>query len=197
MELEYVEQLVYELKNENINTTEEIIELFSPFIINLAKRTYINGYTFEDIKSECYKSLLYALNKYKVGNKSFAKYAFTAIRNNLNDLIRRRISHYESDGQCALTLTDNLEYILVSEDEPLCETAYKNICFSTLKNIISTLNKDEKELLTFIYVQNKSLASYSVLKNINYYKARYLREQLLKKLKQKLAEKHIYSIDRF
>ena len=195
MDLEYVEQLVYDLKQKNINTKEEIIKLFSPFILNLAGKTYINGYTFEDIRNECYKSLLYALNKYEVGNNSFAKYAFTAIRNNLNDLIRRRISHYESDGQCALTLTDNLEYILVSEDKPLYETAYKNICFNTLKNIISTLDKDEKEFISYIYIKNNPLTSYAEFKNINYYQARYIQKKLLKKLNQKFAEKHIYSID--
>ncbi len=194
MNFKAIEDMVFRCKNGDSSAKEEIIKEFRPFIINLSKRTFIDGYDFEDIQNECFKSLIYSIDKYKTGSNSFVKYGVMAVRNNINYLIRKRLNHYDSDGKAALIMSDNLEYTLESEEMPLDESLHFKLVHKTLVNIINNLNDEEKELIDFLYIKKKPLTYYSKEKNINYYEARYMHKKLLNKLKQILASKHIHSM---
>ena len=48
-----IESLVKSSKQGNTNSKELLAEAFKPFILNISKRTFINGYDFYDIQNEC------------------------------------------------------------------------------------------------------------------------------------------------
>ena len=86
MNYDYIESLVRQSKDGDINSKEKLLEEFKPFIINISKRTFIYGYEFEDIINECYRILLKCISLYKIENHRFVAYATNGIKNNINDL---------------------------------------------------------------------------------------------------------------
>ena len=57
MDYDYVENLVKKSKANDKTAQEELLKEFEPFIINISSKVHLNGYDFDDIKSECYKSI--------------------------------------------------------------------------------------------------------------------------------------------
>ena len=194
MDIDELEILVQKCKKGCTNSKEELLNAFKPLVLSLAKRTFIHGYTFQDIQDECYHSLLYCLNLYKTDSHSFVSYTSRTIKNNLNYLIKKGVKHEDSEGACALTLSDNMEHILPDNHIPFEDYVHLKNCYKELNEVIKSLNSDEKEMINFLYVQNRTLKCYSHLKNISYSSARYKQRKLLKKLHHKMNEKHIYSM---
>lgn len=196
MNVDELEILVQKCKEGRSNSKEELIKAFTPLVLSVSKKIFIHGYTLYDIQNECYKTLLYSLNLYNTESHCFAAYASNAIRNNLNDLIKKAVRHECTEGSGALTLSDNLENILPSEDFALETYIDFKKCCEVLHGFLNLLTPEEKEMINFLYIKNQTLISYSHMKNISYSSARYKQRKLLKKLQQKMYEKHIYSIDK-
>jgi len=57
MNFEYIEDLVFKCKNGDMLSKEKLAEEFRPLILNISKRTFIDGYEMRDLQSECYQSL--------------------------------------------------------------------------------------------------------------------------------------------
>ncbi|WP_459482609.1 helix-turn-helix domain-containing protein [Clostridium saccharoperbutylacetonicum] len=58
MDYERIEKLVLKAKQNDKAAKEDIIKSFNPYILTISKNTHIYGYEFEDIKNECYKTVL-------------------------------------------------------------------------------------------------------------------------------------------
>lgn len=93
MNYNHIENLVRLSKAGDKYSKEELVKEFKPFIINISKKTFINGYEFEDIMNECYKSLFQCISLYRTENHRFVAYATNGIKNNINDLIRKHIKN--------------------------------------------------------------------------------------------------------
>ena len=91
MNYDYIESLVIKSKDKEPEATNKLINEFTPYIINISKKTFIPSYTYEDILSECYTSLLVAIKKYDLNRHRFVAYALTTIKNNLWLLAKRNI----------------------------------------------------------------------------------------------------------
>lgn len=104
MDYSYIENLVKLSKSEDEYSKEKLAEEFRPFIINIAKKTFIHGYDFEDIINECYKTLFRCILLYKTENHRFVAYATNGIKNNINDLIRNTLKNNKISGASALTI---------------------------------------------------------------------------------------------
>ncbi|NFG28248.1 sigma-70 family RNA polymerase sigma factor [Clostridium botulinum] len=182
MDLKYVEMLAKEAKNGDNLSKENLIEEFRPFIRNLSRKTFIHGYDKDDIENECYKNLFKCLNSYDLEKHRFVAYATNGIKNNLNDLIRKTKNRDNSEGSCALTLSDNLEDALPS-NEPNLEDMLCNECdLDLLKYAIKKLTKEEQELIDFIFFKNNTIRLYSNLKNMCYSTAAKRKMDILKKI---------------
>ncbi|NFH89626.1 sigma-70 family RNA polymerase sigma factor [Clostridium botulinum] len=182
MDLKYVEMLAKEAKNGDNLSKENLIEEFRPFIRNLSRKTFIHGYDKDDIENECYKNLFKCLNSYDLEKHRFVAYATNGIKNNLNDLIRKTKNRDNSEGSCALTLSDNLEDALPS-NEPNLEDMLCNECdLDLLKYAIKKLTKEEQELIDFIFFKNNTIRLYSSLKNMCYSTAAKRKMDVLKKI---------------
>ncbi|MBN1078362.1 MULTISPECIES: sigma-70 family RNA polymerase sigma factor [Clostridium] len=182
MDLKYVEMLAKKSKDGDNLSKENLIEEFRPFIRNLSRKTFIHGYDKNDIENECYKNLFKCLNSYDLEKHRFVAYATNGIKNNLNDLIRKTKNRDNSEGSCALTLSDNLEDALPS-NEPNLEDMLCNECdLDLLKYAIKKLTKEEQELIDFIFFKNNTIRLYSSLKNMCYSTAAKRKMEVLKKI---------------
>ncbi len=182
MDLKYVEMLAKKSKDGDNLSKENLIEEFRPFIRNLSRKTFIHGYDKNDIENECYKNLFKCLNSYDLEKHRFVAYATNGIKNNLNDLIRKTKNRDNSEGSCALTLSDDLEDALPS-NEPNLEDMLCNECdLDLLKYAIKKLTKEEQELIDFIFFKNNTIRLYSNLKNMCYSTAAKRKMDVLKKI---------------
>ncbi len=182
MDLKYVEMLAKKSKDGDNLSKENLIEEFRPFIRNLSRKTFIHGYDKNDIENECYKNLFKCLNSYNLEKHRFVAYATIGIKNNLNDLIKKTKNRDNSEGSCALTLSDNLEDALPS-NEPNLEDMLCNECdLDLLKYAIKKLTKEEQELIDFIFFKNNTIRLYSSLKNMCYSTAAKRKMDVLKKI---------------
>ncbi|MBW6408771.1 sigma-70 family RNA polymerase sigma factor [Clostridium weizhouense] len=168
MDYKYIEILVRKSKDGDKLSKEKLIEEFRPFILNLSKRTFIDGYDLYDIQNECYKNLLKCLNSYNLEKHRFVAYATNGIKNNINDLIKRSKNRSSAEGYEALTLCDNLEHTLPSDNPNLEEILCDKCNFEILRLAINNLSEEEKELIDFVFFKNNTIKLYSDLKAMCY-----------------------------
>ncbi|HBJ1650178.1 TPA: sigma-70 family RNA polymerase sigma factor [Clostridium botulinum] len=168
MDLKYVEMLAKKSKHGDNVSKEKLIEEFRPFIKNLSRKTFIHGYDKDDLENECYKNLFKCLNSYNLEKHRFVAYATNGIKNNLNDLIKKTKNRDNAEGSSALTLTDNLEHTLPSNNENLEEMLCNQCDLETLKTAIKNLTEEEQELIDFIFFKNNTIRLYSTLKDMCY-----------------------------
>ncbi|CAI3677366.1 putative ECF RNA polymerase sigma factor [Clostridium neonatale] len=175
-----IESLVQSSRQGNHTSKELLAEAFKPFILNISKRTFINGYDFYDVQSECYKILFNCVSLYKPETNKFVAYATSGIKKSLNDLIKKSKNRSHAEGHEALILCGYLEHLLPSEipttEEMLCEKADYEIVTSAL----SKLPSKEKELITYVFLENNTVRAYAAFHNINYSTAIFIKNNALK-----------------
>ena len=181
-----IESLVQSSKQGNTISKELLAEAFKPFILSISQRTFINGYDFYDVQSECYKILFNCVSLYKPETNKFVAYATSGIKKSLNDLIKKSKNRSHAEGHEALILCGYLEHLLPSEipttEEVLCEKADYEIVISALNKLPSK----EKELITYVFLENNTVRAYASLHNINYSTAIFIKNNALKILSKEI-----------
>lgn len=175
-----IECLVQSSKQGNTTSKELLAEAFKPFILNISQKTFINGYDFYDIQNECFKILFNCVSLYKPETNRFVAYATSGIRKSLNDLIKKSKNRSHAEGHEALILCGYLEHLLPSEvpttEEVLCEKADYEIVSAALNK----LPTKEKEIITYVFIEQNTVRSYAALHNINYSTAIFIKNNALK-----------------
>ena len=147
MDFNEIESLVELAKANDKNAKEELMVKFTPLILNLSKKCFVNSYEFSDIKNECYHTLFKCVSLYNLEKHRFVAYATKAIKNSVNLLIRVSIRRSQSDGPESFIIDGKLEHTLSSDlVEPGSFLLYK-LHRTNLKLALETLNLDEKELV--------------------------------------------------
>ncbi len=186
MDYQEIENLVKLAKDNDENAKEELMVQFTPFILNLSKKSFINSYEFADIKNECYHTLFKCVSVYDLDKHRFVAYATNSIKNSVNLLIRVSNRRNQSEGPGAFILDGNLENTLSSYQEDPDSIFLSKLNRSNLKFAVETLNIKEQELVNYVFFQKYSLKKYSVLKNIPYATAVSLKNEILYKLKKNI-----------
>lgn len=186
MDYDYVENLVKKSKANDKTAQEELLREFEPFIINISSKVHLNGYDFDDIKSECYKSIAKCLLLYDENKHIFVAYSINAIKNNLKDLVKCNLKKSSIASSNLIHLTDELQSILKSEEIDLDELIMNKIDYDILKASLKTLTSEEQELINFIFIKGYSLKAYSELKNISYSKVYKNKQIILNKIYNRL-----------
>ncbi|MVX65919.1 sigma-70 family RNA polymerase sigma factor [Clostridium chromiireducens] len=182
MDFNYIETLVAKCKNNDEAAKEKLAEEFRPLIYNISKRTFIDGYDINDLQSECYKSLFKCVSMYNLEKHRFVAYATNAIKNNINDLIKKVKSRSSTEGNDALSLHDNFEKDIPSQ-EISTEISLCEMCdYEDLKLALKNLNEDEIELINFVFYKNYTVREYAYLKNMCYSTAILKKKTILKKV---------------
>lgn len=182
MNYDYIEDLVKKSKDGDEYSKEKLIEEFTPFILNLSKRTFIPGYDFDDFKNECYRILFNCISLYKAESHRFVAYATNDIKNSINNLIRVNIKAKNIHGLESSPFDNYVEETYITSapkiDELLC-SKYDSDCLSYA---MSKLTRDEIEIVQHVFFENKTLKSYSAEKGICYSSAVKMKRYVLDKL---------------
>ncbi|MFL0165113.1 sigma-70 family RNA polymerase sigma factor [Candidatus Clostridium helianthi] len=182
MDFDYVETLVTRCNNNDEEAKEKLAYEFKPFIYNISKRTFIDGYNANDIIQECYHSLFKSVSMYNSEKHRFVAYATNAIKNNMNDLIKRTKTRRSTEGSDALGLHDDVENdfpeLEISTEASLCE-----MCdYEDLKLALKNLNEEELELIEFVFYKNYTVKEYAYLRNMCYSTAIQKKKNILMKI---------------
>ena len=161
MDYNYVESLAIGAKQGDEKSKELIIKEFESYISSISRNTFIYGYDVSDIKSECYKTLLTCLKLYNVKSHRFVAYAITGIKHHLNYLIRNDNYRNIFEGKKVFSLLDNDENSLVCSDLTAEETICEQSDYEFLVTIIDNLNKEEKNLISFIFYRGNTVKDYA------------------------------------
>lgn len=183
-----LEELALKAQNGDTKSLEDLIIYFKPYIIKQARCTYVKGYEMEDLIQIGYVSLIKAIGMYKPLSKNFNYYALASIKRNFYYLIRQQVRHnseYSMEFQTSegLTLADSIEDNFNLEEDYLKKETYQK-----LKESLKLLNKEEKEIIKWIYFDRKSLKEYASLKGITYAQGRYKIKHALDKLRKSFKE---------
>jgi len=168
MDYENIEKLVKDARLGNKKAKEKLAEEFTPFILKLSKKTFINSYEFADIQNECYKTLFKCVNVYNPEKHRFVAYAIKAIRNSVNLLIRTSITRSGAEGSVAFILDGKLENTLYFSLEDVDDAILREEQETKLKVALKKLDYSELELITYLYFKEYPLKKYAELKGINY-----------------------------
>ena len=182
MDFKYIESLVTKCKNNDETAKEKLAVEFRPLIHNISKRTFIDGYNVHDIQQECYKSLFKCVSMYNLEKHRFVAYATNAIKNNMNDLIKRIKTRSSTEGNNALSLHDDVEKEFPSQ-EISTEISLCEMCdYEDLRLALKNLNEEEKELIDFVFFRNYTVLDYAHLKSMCYSTAIVKKKNILKKI---------------
>lgn len=186
----FIEALVKDIvENNNITAKEKLAEEFKPYIVGFSLKAHIHGYELIDIQNECYSALFKCINFYNLDTHRFVAYAMTVIKNTINELIRKTLTRQVYEGKETLIYDEVLENTLVSEDLSIEEVLYNKIDNAFLMKILENLKDDEKELISYVYLEHNSLKSYAKLKNMSYSTVLNKKNRILKKLKTQIGKK--------
>ncbi|MFT8340848.1 MAG: sigma-70 family RNA polymerase sigma factor [Clostridium beijerinckii] len=190
MDFNYIEVLVTKCKDNDEEAKEKLAEEFRTLIYNISKRTFIDGYNAHDIMQECYQSLFKSVYMYNLEKHRFVAYATNAIKNNMSDLIKRIKTRRSTEGSDALSLHDNFESNLPSE-EISTEVSLCEMCdYEDLKLALKNLNEDELELIDYVFYKNYTVKEYAYFKNMCYSTAILKKNTILKKILNNIS--HYY-----
>ena len=182
MDFHYIEELVKKSKDGDNLSKEKLAEEFRPLILNISKRTFIDGYELHDIQHECYKSLFKCVSLYNLEKHRFVAYATNAIKNNMNDLIKRIKTRSSTNGNDALSLHEDVEKDFPAQDISLEDLLCDECDYQELRLALSNLNQDEKELIDFIFFKNNTVRTYAYVKSMCYSTANLKKKLTLKKI---------------
>lgn len=182
MDFDYIEELVTKCKDNDELSKENLANQFRPLIYNISKRTFIDGYDIHDIQNECFQSLFKSVSMYNLEKHRFVAYATNAIKNNMNDLIKKVKSKSLTEGNDALSLHDDFEKDIPSQEVSIEILLCEKCDFEELRIALSNLNEDEKELIEFVFFKNNTVQNYASLKNMCYSTAILRKKNTLKKI---------------
>ncbi len=174
-----IEELVKRAKDGDKAAVDEIIEKFKYFIIKQAAKYSVPSYDFEDLVQHGYLSIIKAVHLYKIGRGSFTTYCTNAVINNFNALLKGQIKHYREIQDEDIINSELYEFTL--EEEFIAYEETKRV-----KNALDKLQDTEKNIITSVYIKDKTLKEAAVHFDITYKKAIKLRKEALRKLRKYL-----------
>lgn len=181
---ESMRNLIIKAKQEDKTALEEIIEKFRPLINNTAISFYIYGQDTEDIKQIAILSIINAIYKFDITKEElFTAYVNKCVKNSLYKEIEKATKLYYKDKESREISQFLEEKDIIIEELSIQDEFIKKEEKLNLEKAISLLDDSERKLLKELYVENKTLKDYAKENNIEYHKARYIKETTIKKLK--------------
>jgi RNA polymerase sigma factor, sigma-70 family len=182
MDFNYIEALVTKCKNNNEEAKEKLATEFRPFIYNISKRTFIDGYNSHDIMQECYHSLFKSVSMYNLEKHRFVAYATNAIKNNMGDLIKRIKNKKSTEGSDALSLHADVEKEFLSEEISAEISLCERCDYEDLRLALKNLNEEEKQFIDFVFFKNYTVLDYANIKDMCYSTAILKKKTILMKI---------------
>ena len=182
-----IESLVKLAKANDKNAKEELVVQFTPLILNLSKKSFVNSYEFADIKNECYHTLFKCLSLYNPEKHRFVAYATNSIKNSVKLLIRNSIRRNGSEGPETFVLDGKLENTISCNLEDFDAIMQNKVYRNRLSAALQDLSSTESDLVKYVYFEKHSLKNYSKYKKISYASVINIKNEILYKLKKALC----------
>ena len=182
-----MKELIIKAKQGDKNALEEILNKFQPLINKTTASFYIYGCDFEDIRQIAVLGIINAVNKFDINlSASFPSYVKECVRNSMYKEIEKATKHYYKN-KLSKEIAEFIDIKeIIDEKIDIQEDYIKKMNKKNLEKAISLLKEEDRNLLKVLYVENKTLKSYSKDNNIEYHKARYKKDKVIKNLKETL-----------
>ena len=180
-------KIILKAKTGDEKAIEEILQSFEPLINNTSLRFYIYGYDSDDIKQLAKLSIIRAIKTFDIKRGyTFPSYVKICVKHEMYKEIEKaeKIYYREKESKEIAKAFDIRE--IKDENIDIQEDFIKKQENELLALAISTLEDDERTLLNNIYIKGFTLVEFSESLDLEYYKARYMKERALKKLRRKL-----------
>lgn len=192
----YNSQKIFELnsllekaQNGDISSIEEICIRFNGMIANICRSFYINGYTMEDMMQEGRIVLMKAIDSYDFSSEyPFPSYASKAVLKNFYYKIRSSTKKVRCCSIYSRNAEGNELIEIIASRENIEENFLENQWKTQLRSAVKKLSGEEKKIIFWCYIENKSLKEYAKEKNITYSRAVYRKKRALYKLKKYLED---------
>lgn len=172
-----IEDIIKRAKGGDSEATREIIEKFNYFIIKQAGKYKIPSYDFDDLLQHGYLSVIKSINLYKTGKSSFTTYCTNAVINNFNALLKGEIKHFREVPDENMASRERYDFTLGDET-----TAYEET--ERIMEAMDKLSPLEKNIITQVYIKDKTLKETSSKCKISYRKAIEVKKSALNKMRK-------------
>lgn len=183
-----IETLVKKAKSNDEEALNELIRMFTPFILKLTNSIYIKGYDRDDLIQMGHITIVRAVKSYRLECNRFVAYVTNAIKNNYYYEIRK-VSKGNFDTSYEKMLEEG-EYISLAasdisiEDSVLQKEKYKN-----LKLALEKLSEEDREIIIHSYWKGHGgLKRYSEITGIKYVTLHKRKKAILKKLREEMEQ---------
>jgi len=180
MDHKLMEELVIRAKAGDSAAAMELLEEFTPFILNAARKIYIQNCDFEDLAQLGRLSFLKAICMYdNTGNFCFPAYAVNAVRKNYYNEIRKALSRdYVLDMEmlCSLPSKENVEGFLINKETE-----------TQLHKCLKLLSKEDFELIHWYYFRGLGIKEYAKARCLPYNLVVKRKQRILQRLKKMMA----------
>lgn len=184
-----VNNLILKAQNNDKNALEEIVKIYKPYIIKIARSIYINGYETEDLIQIGVIALIKAVKRFQLERGAvFTAFAVTVIKNAFNEELRKIIGkRWDKKFKCSLNnvTEEGKEFIeMLASEEDIEEEVVLKEQIILLRKVMSKLPEKDREIIQWFYFENRSLKEYSELKGISANLAAQRKGRAMEKLKR-------------
>lgn len=171
-----MEKLIKSAKLGNSQAMETILNKFNYFIMKHARKYIIPSHDFEDLIQHGFLSIIRAVQLYKLGSNNFTTYCNNAIINNFKALLKGHIKHFREVQNQEFLNAQMYDFTL--EDEVIAHDETLRVI-----KILNSFPEEEKNIISGVYLQNKTLKEVAATCNINYRQAVEIKRKALNKIR--------------
>lgn len=191
-----MKDLLKRAKENDFDAKEEIIKMYYPLIVKEAKNVFLKNRTFEDIIQTGIVNLLHSIEKFdlSIGAEKFPSYALWSIKNGFRYLCRSEIRY---NDELSLNKTNDQGFevgeSIIDDNINVEGSVLGDILNKELYLAIKTLDKEERELIKFLFIKNErpNLSKYCAIYQKDYYYANSLKKRALKKLNKFFSQQFL------
>lgn len=186
---EFMKELLKKAKEGDRASIEALLNKFEPLIKKSSRKYYINGYEQRDVKQLAYMAALKAIKKFDTEKSNyFPLYVKRTIQNSIyKELLKSKEKFNVNKTNKELkpiTEIENIEDKSINIDEEIIRKERRD----TLINLINKMTVKEKELITKVFIEEKTLKKYAEEKNMKYHRVFYLKKKILQKIESFLED---------
>tara|TARA_B110000037_G_scaffold223169_1_gene303192 strand:+ start:2208 stop:2783 length:576 start_codon:yes stop_codon:yes gene_type:complete len=172
--------LIYLINKSNRNAEGELFKRYSALVMGLCLKYMKNQMVAEDMTMEIFENLPEKIRRNDIQN--FKNWLFSVARNSCLMELRKKKKDTAEIDQALLYVTDHSE-------EVLQESLLKEEGLSELEAKMELLKPDQKQALTYFYLENKSYDQTSELMGVPTKSVKSLIQNGKRNLKLKLENK--------
>lgn len=186
---EFMKELLKKAKEGDKASIEALLNKFEPLIKKSSRKYYINGYEQGDVKQLAYMAALKAIKKFDTErSNSFPLYVKRTIQNSIYKEVQKSKKNFcyrkVNEEIRETTEIKNIEDKSINIDEEIIKKERRD----TLINLINKMTVKEKELITKVFIEEKTLKKYAEEKNMKYHRVFYLKKKILQKIESFLED---------